>query len=136
MKIPTTILLLLAIWAVCSIGAGDAGACTIFMGTTGDLTLVGNNEDWSDTETKVWFLVAEEGKYGRVYFGFNNGWAQGGMNDQGLFFDWVAGAEREWQPDPGRKEYLGAISEKIRHEWSTRPFLPGDRSAPRRLGRF
>lgn len=117
MKIPTTILFLLAMYAI---SAGDAGSCTIFMGTTGELTLVGNNEDWSEPETKVWFLVPEEGKYGRVYFGFKNGWAQGGMNDQGLFFDWVAGFYgNSWKPDPEKKEIRGSISEVIIEEAAT-----------------
>jgi hypothetical protein len=105
--------------AVCVAGFSDAGACTIFMGTTCDLTLVGNNEDWSDPDTKVWFLVPEEGKYGRIYFGFKNGWAQGGMNDQELFFDWVAGFNRDWKADPDKKNHLGNISEKVLEEAAT-----------------
>jgi len=37
--------------------------------------------------TNVWFIPGENGDYGRVYFGFEDLQAQGGMNDRGLFFD-------------------------------------------------
>jgi hypothetical protein len=61
-------------------------SCTIFMASKGGKTLVGNNEDFIDPESYVWFLPSENGKYGRVYFGFGIGLPQGGMNDQGLFW--------------------------------------------------
>jgi hypothetical protein len=82
-------------------------------------TLVGNNEDWIDSEAKVWFMAAEPAKHGRVLFGFENGWAQGGMNDQGLFFDGVAGEVREWAPDSSREDFPGNLCEKILEEGST-----------------
>ena len=52
--------------------------------------LVGNNEDYKIPYTRVWFVPPENGKYGRVYFGYDNWSPQGGMNDQGLFFDFFA----------------------------------------------
>jgi penicillin V acylase-like amidase (Ntn superfamily) len=60
------------------------------------VVLAGNNEDWKNPKTKVWFVPAKDGKYGGVYFGFNKpiihgSWvAQGGMNENGLFFDVTA----------------------------------------------
>ncbi|WP_042167606.1 hypothetical protein [Paenibacillus gorillae] len=93
--------------------------CTIFKATQDGVTLVGNNEDYSDSHTKVWFLAPQNGKYGRVYFGYFNGWAQGGMNDQGLFFDWVSGYEEEWLPSPERHNFAGNLSEKIVEEASS-----------------
>jgi hypothetical protein len=57
-------------------------ACTIFKVTRDNLTLVGNNEDDNNPDTKAWFLAAEEGKHGRVFFGYNDSIPQGGMNDQ------------------------------------------------------
>ncbi len=65
-------------------------ACTIFMSANSDIVLVGNNEDWSCPNGLVNFLPASEGKHGVVYFGHTTGWAQGGMNDQGLFYDYAA----------------------------------------------
>jgi hypothetical protein len=94
-------------------------ACTIFKATKDGFTLVGNNEDWNDPDTKVWFLMPEEGVYGRVYFGFKNGWAQGGMNDQGLFFDWVAGFESDYKEDPKKKNFKGSLSELILEKAAT-----------------
>ena len=57
--------------------------CTVFTAADGDVVLVGNNEDFLHPLPKVWFLPPEGGKFGRVYFGFENQY-QGGMNDQGF----------------------------------------------------
>jgi len=95
-------------------------ACTIFRVTLGPTTLVGNNEDDNTTATRVWFLSAEKGKYGRVFFGFTGGPPQGGMNDQGLFFDWVAdNPSDDWKRDPNKLNYAGSISEVILEEAAT-----------------
>jgi len=56
--------------------------------------LVGNNEDWHySTDAEIWFVPPTNKRYGRVCFGWNQLFffrqAQGGMNDQGLFFDWA-----------------------------------------------
>lgn len=65
-------------------------ACTVFYASDGEMSLGGNNEDGQNPNTKVRFLPPEEGKYGRVYFEYHNFVPQGGMNDQGLFFDHTA----------------------------------------------
>ena len=57
------------------------------MAARNGLVLAGNNEDFIDPNTSVWFLPPEPGKHGRVYFGFGVGLPQGGMNDQGLCMD-------------------------------------------------
>ncbi len=67
-----------------------AVACTAFLAYDGQLALGGNSEDWKDPDTYLWFTPAEKGEYGRVAFGFGNLWPQGGMNDQGFFFDGMA----------------------------------------------
>ena len=61
--------------------------CTIFNAAKNGRVLAGNNEDMFSTDTKVWFIPGEEGKYGVVYVGIENNGKQGAMNDQGLFFD-------------------------------------------------
>lgn len=33
-------------------------ACTAFCATGGGLVLVGNNEDWSNPRTKLWFVLS------------------------------------------------------------------------------
>jgi hypothetical protein len=58
------------------------------MMTDGQRVLVGNNEDSKIPYTRVWFVPAEKDQFGRVYFGYDNWIPQGGMNDQGLFFDY------------------------------------------------
>jgi len=58
--------------------------CTVFYATDGNKMLGGNNEDWSDSNTKIWFYPPEEGKFGWVKVGFAGGFPQGGMNDQVL----------------------------------------------------
>jgi penicillin V acylase-like amidase (Ntn superfamily) len=71
-------------------------ACTVFYASKGDFVLVGNNEDWKNPNTKIWFVPAKDGKFGGVYFGFDTpvihgSWvSQGGMNEKGLFFDVTA----------------------------------------------
>ena len=71
-------------------------ACTVFYASIGDVVLAGNNEDWKNPNTKIWFVPAKDGKYGGVYFGFDKpiihgSWvSQGGMNEKGLFFDVTA----------------------------------------------
>src|SRR5215467_4853653 len=69
----------------------DTRACTIFVLTDSEHTLFCNNEDWSDPKTRIWFVPGNNEHYGGVYLGFDNNFAQGGMNTKGLAFDWVAG---------------------------------------------
>jgi hypothetical protein len=97
-----------------------AVSCTIFKITRDGITLVGNNEDDNNPDTKIWILAPERGKHGLIFFGYNNSVAQGGMNDQGLFFDWVADRPSpDWSRDPHRLNYPGSVSEKILEEAGT-----------------
>jgi hypothetical protein len=61
--------------------------CTVLYAASGDLAFAGNNEDSFNPLTRAWFIPASDGRYGRVYFGYDDLWPQGGLNDQGLFFD-------------------------------------------------
>jgi hypothetical protein len=87
MILPRAWLLSLAIAAVLP---PYAIACTGFCAAAKGRVLAGNNEDFVDPHTRVWFFPAAEGAHGRVYLGYEHGWPQGGMNDQGLFFDGFA----------------------------------------------
>jgi penicillin V acylase-like amidase (Ntn superfamily) len=69
--------------------APPAKACTIFVLTDSSHALFCNNEDWSDANTRIWFEPAGKGYYGAAYVGFDNGWPQGGVNTEGLAYDWV-----------------------------------------------
>lgn len=113
-------LLTLVALLVASVAANaSALACTIFKVTLNGRTFAGNNEAWTDPNTKVWFLAAEKGKYGRVFFGYRNGYSQGGMNERGLCYDWVAGYQTGWKRDPNKTDYPGNFGEKVLEEAAT-----------------
>ncbi len=76
-------------------------ACTIFVLTDGRRVLFGNNEDWTNPKTRIWFVPQGTGYYGCVYVGYDDGWARGGMNTEGLACDWVGGFAENWKADPG-----------------------------------
>jgi len=68
-------------------------ACTIFVAQEGNATLVGNNEDFYPPGPTIWVRPATKGKYGWIGFGFEKDYPrypQGGVNEQGLFFDWAS----------------------------------------------
>ena len=90
-------------------------ACTIVAMSDGKQVLIGNNEDWTDPQTKMWFYPAAAGEYGRVCFGFSKdfGFAQGGINDQGLFLDANALPPTGWQPDPSKPLFEDGINDYI-----------------------
>ncbi len=94
-------------------------ACTGFCISKGDLVLVGNNEDWKDPDTKVWYVPAEKGKYGRVYFGFGNFFPQGGMNEKGLAFDGFATDPNKVKNSLDKPVFTGNLSDKVMSECAT-----------------
>ena len=77
----------------------ESSACTIFVLTDGRQVLFCNNEDWTNPATRIWFVPAGAGCPGCVYVGYDDGWARGGMNTEGLACDWVGGFKEEWQSD-------------------------------------
>ena len=99
-------------------GASPARGCTIFVLTDGEQVLFFNNEDWLNPKTRIWFVPAGEGHLGCAYLGFDDGWAQGGMNTAGLAFDWVAGYEEEWRPE-GLEPVRGNPSERMLESCTT-----------------
>lgn len=94
-------------------------ACTVFYATDDQITLGGNNEDYPIPFTKIWFLPPEEGKFGRVYFGFENFVWSGGMNDQGLFFDALGVDQPVKVPRNGKPVYQGTLADKAMAECAT-----------------
>lgn len=88
-------------------------ACTIFTATKGDTVLVGNNEDFYPPGPKMWVQPASEGKYGWIGFGFTKDyprWPQGGVNDQGLFYDWASLPIREDVRFPADRPFFQTYS--------------------------
>lgn len=83
--------------SLCAI-AVPALACTVAVLVDGGRVFFCNNEDWSDPQTRLWFVPSAT-HYGCAYVGFGNGWGQGGVNTQGLAFDGVAGFREVWEHD-------------------------------------
>ncbi len=93
--------------------------CLILKIAHGNAVLAGNNEDIDTPLSKIWFEPPEKGKYGITYFGYTANYPQGGLNDQGLFFDGVAGYKTDWKPSPQRLDYDGVLFRKIMEECAT-----------------
>ncbi|MGD2073073.1 MAG: tetratricopeptide repeat protein, partial [Candidatus Thorarchaeota archaeon] len=89
--------------------ANPTEGCTIVMVAKGNIVLAGNNEDWRNPKTKIWFVPASNGEYGRVCVGFDNMFVQGGMNDQGLFIDANALSPTGWEPMEGKPTFPGDL---------------------------
>jgi len=97
-KKATIIFLLIVVFIFSSTGV--ASACTIFTVSDDDTVFFGNNEDYSNPNTYYWIETSQDGKYGGVYFGFDNFWPQGGINEKGLAFDINALKETPLNPHP------------------------------------
>jgi len=82
-------------------------ACTVFVLTDTNRVLFCNNEDGPNRKTRIWFAPAGTNHYGCIFVGYDNGWAQGGMNTEGLACDWLAGWNEQWNPDPALPEVRG-----------------------------
>jgi len=67
-------------------------------------TMVGNNEDFWDPNTRIWFEPGNEDNYGAVYVGQSNLYPQGGINEAGLVFDILATEFKKVNNFFGKKE--------------------------------
>jgi predicted choloylglycine hydrolase len=100
-----SIFALILIWVVLLLsGAYNTYSCTMVMVSNGDKILAGNNEDWKNPKTKMWVIPSTKDEYGRIGFGFDDGFTQGGMNDRGLFIDANALAPTGWKSDPAKPD--------------------------------
>src|SRR5688572_10158172 len=85
----------------------NSKACTMFILTDGKNTCFFNNEDNTNPNSKIWFIPTGENHFGCGYVGYDDGAAQGGVNTEGLAFDWYAGKPVNYTP----KESLIAIED-------------------------
>jgi hypothetical protein len=96
-----------------TIGGFDfiSGSCTMFAASFGDTVLYGNNEDYIRTMTYYWVRLPGEDTYGGVYLGhyseeeiqsrgLDRIYAQGGVNEKGLAFDYAALPQAALTPRP------------------------------------
>lgn len=103
-------------------GLEPVQSCTVVYAADDHIALAGNNEDWTGLFSKIHFLPPTEGKFGRVYFGFNVvRFPQGGMNEQGLFFDGATAENVEVPRDPSKSDHghEGSLILKAMEECST-----------------
>lgn len=99
-------------------------ACTIFSIKAQDNIYYCNHEDYWEYETRLWVRPGKDNKYGAIYYGFHD-WRQewlktsfagkpdlmvddflpdGGMNEKGLSWDWVADGT-DWGIDSYLPDY-------------------------------
>jgi uncharacterized protein (TIGR03435 family) len=98
----------LACGAAVVISSPGLHGCTAFCATTKDgAVLVGNNEDWFNRHTKIHFIPAAAGAYGRMFVTFDDLYPQGGMNERGLWFDGFS--TPPVRPDTTLPSYSGEI---------------------------
>ncbi|MCD6204347.1 MAG: hypothetical protein J7L22_01660 [Candidatus Marinimicrobia bacterium] len=72
-------------------------ACTILAVTGANGTIAASNKDWNNTATRLKIYGSSDGKYGRVYFGYQipEGFQNAeGVNDQGLWYSGASLPER------------------------------------------
>lgn len=102
-------------------GLPTANACSAFYAWSNGRAMAGNNEDYWDCDTRMWFVPAgsDSGRYGRVYFGYSNMFPQGGMNEQGLFFDGFATGYMEVTKSKGKEKYKDNLIDKAMADCGT-----------------
>lgn len=94
--------------------------CSMIKLTKNGKTIVGNNEDQMNPNTRIWFENAKNGGYGVVYVGFDNLFPQGGMNDAGLVFDGFTQSYRPVTDTVGKLRISSRdLSKKIMQECAT-----------------
>ena len=104
---------LLAVFLSFLLMASPLPACTGLMVQDGERVLVGNNEDWFNPRTKIWFVQPGNDRYGGVFFGFDNFWPQGGMNQAGLFFEGFALKPEEVVEPEAKPRFKGNLIKEI-----------------------
>ena len=86
----------------------------MFTFTNNGKTYFCNNEDNPNPDTEIRFYPSEKSKYAWVYLGNSNDWAQGGVNEKGLCWDWFAGFTVEgWKEDLTKITINGNPSEAM-----------------------
>lgn len=99
--------------------AAPALPCTAFLICGKDLVFLGNNEDFWDPRTRIWFVPAEEERLGHVYLGYENLFPQGGMNEAGLCFDGFATARNPLKKQEGKESFSGNLIDEAMATCST-----------------
>jgi hypothetical protein len=89
-------------------------SCTVFHASNDSIALGGNNEDWSDPDTFIYFIPGTDTTYGKVIVGYTGSyWIQGGMNEKGVFWDGLACPYLEVVNSSGKPYYPGNVFDYI-----------------------
>jgi hypothetical protein len=97
----------------------EVRACTAFLASGEDGVLFGNNEDFWNPATRMWFVSGGKGRYGAVYFGFDDLSPQGGMNEAGLAFDGFATRPKPVTGTAAKESFRGNLVLKVMSECAT-----------------
>jgi hypothetical protein len=65
----------------------SVSACSMFVIKKNGKVMVGNNEDFWNQNSRMWFEKGNNDEFGVVYVGFDDLWPQGAINEKGLVFD-------------------------------------------------
>ena len=96
------------------IACSNAFSCTMFTFTSNGKTYFCNNEDNPNPDIEIRFYPSKNGNYAWLYLGNPNDWAQGGVNEKGLCWDWWAGFTVEgWKEDSTKITINGNPSETM-----------------------
>ena len=95
--------------------ASSSEACSVFTAHDDTSAFAGNNEDYyGNLPTIIWFVPSDEGKYGYVAYGYEQDhFSQGGMNDQGLFWDGLAVPGLEVTGEVGTEPFTLTTLEEV-----------------------
>jgi predicted choloylglycine hydrolase len=117
----TSILLLVFCSSLMIVSGSPADACTIVVKADSESVLVGNNEDFLEPRTKVWFLARTDSAYGRMIWGYDRYLYpyQGGMNERGLFIDINAIGFSGWRNDPEKADLTEDIVDYVLSKCAT-----------------
>ena len=88
------------VFVLLTIQINYVSACTIITTVQDDTVLFGNNEDYTNPNTYYWVTPSNDGLYSALFFGFDNFWPQGGINEMGLVFDINALPQTPLTPHP------------------------------------
>lgn len=98
-------------------------ACTILSASGNNITYAASNKDWNNTDTRLKVYSPSEGKYGRIYFGYQipEGFMNAeGVNDQGLWYSGASLPERNDVYNHYNKPSVnGELCEKALEECAT-----------------
>jgi hypothetical protein len=95
-------------------------ACLILCLKDDQRTIIGNHEDWFKDNAAIKVNAPNENRFGSLIFTFQDEkWAQGGINDQGLFFDVAYTPYQEINHLPERTHFDGYIWQEVLDKCST-----------------